>query len=131
MTAELPTADQDSRFEALCHGNLAELFTTYPEAKYRNPAEAVKQATGAVELRPDVRQGWNALGIAHYRTGDWKAAVTALERSVELGQGGYWFDWFFLAMAHWRLDQKEEARKWYDQAVDWMEKNEAELARNK
>ncbi len=50
---------------------------------------------------------------------------------MELGKGGYWFDWFFLAMAHWRLDHNEDARKWYDQAVGWMEKNAEELARNK
>jgi hypothetical protein len=30
---------------------------------------------------------------------------------------------FFLAMAHWRLGDKEQGRKSYDQAVDWMEKN--------
>ena len=26
-------------------------------------------------------------------------------------------------MAHWQLGHKEEARKWYDQAVGWMETN--------
>ena len=31
-------------------------------------------------------------------------------------------DWFFLAMAHQQLGNKDEARKWYDQAVKWMEK---------
>jgi tetratricopeptide (TPR) repeat protein len=30
---------------------------------------------------------------------------------------------FFLAMAHWRLGQNEEARQSYDQAIAWMEKN--------
>ena len=34
------------------------------------------------------------------------------------------FDWFVLAMAHWQLDQKGEARVWYDKAVEWMEKNQ-------
>ena len=33
---------------------------------------------------------------------------------------------FFLAMTHWQLGSKEEARKWYDQAVQWMEKNAPE-----
>jgi hypothetical protein len=28
-----------------------------------------------------------------------------------------------MAMAHGRLDQKDEARRWYDRAVQWMEKN--------
>jgi hypothetical protein len=27
-------------------------------------------------------------------------------------------------MAHWRLGDKEQARKWYGRAVQWMEKNQ-------
>jgi hypothetical protein len=26
-------------------------------------------------------------------------------------------------MTHWQLGHKDEARKWYDKAVAWMEKN--------
>jgi hypothetical protein len=26
-------------------------------------------------------------------------------------------------MAHWRLGEKEKARRWYDRAVRWMEKH--------
>jgi hypothetical protein len=29
--------------------------------------------------------------------------------------------WFFLAMTHWRLDDKDAARQWYDKAVGWMD----------
>lgn len=35
-------------------------------------------------------------------------------------------DWFVLTMAHWQLGNKEESRRWYDKAVPWMEKNQAE-----
>ncbi len=42
---------------------------------------------------------------------------------MELRKRGEAGDWYFLAMAQWRLGQKEQARKWYDQAVRWMEKN--------
>ena len=45
---------------------------------------------------------------------------------MELRKGGDSNDWFFLAMAHWQLSDKEQARKWYDQAVEWMEKNKPE-----
>ena len=61
--------------------------------------------------------------MAHYRAGEWKAAIVALEKSMALRKGGDSFDWFFLAMAHWQLGEKEEARKWYDRAVVWMDKN--------
>ena len=33
---------------------------------------------------------------------------------------------FFLAEVHWRLDHKELARRWYDKAVEWMDKNKSE-----
>ena len=36
------------------------------------------------------------------------------------------FNGFFLAMAHWQSDNKEEARQWFDQANAWMEKNQPE-----
>jgi hypothetical protein len=30
---------------------------------------------------------------------------------------------FFLALAYWQLGHKTVARKWYDQAVQWMKKH--------
>ena len=32
--------------------------------------------------------------------------------------------WFFLAMAHLQLGDHEQARKWYDQAVESMNKKQ-------
>jgi hypothetical protein len=42
---------------------------------------------------------------------------------MELRSGGDSSDWFFLAMAHWQLGNKEQARQWYEQACKWMDKN--------
>src|SRR5207253_1145365 len=75
-------------------------------------------------------KSWNTLGVAHYRAGDWKAAVAALDKSVELAKGGDAFDWLFLAMSHRKLGNHDDARKWYDQAVQWLEKNSQALAKN-
>jgi hypothetical protein len=47
-----------------------------------------------------------------------------LNQSLKLRQGGNGFDWFFLAMAHRRLCHQAEARRYYGQAVEWMEKNQ-------
>ena len=66
------------------------------------------------------------IGAARYRNGQWKEAIAAFEKSMELRDGGDSFDWFFLAMCHWQLGDKQAARKWYDQAVVWMDKNEPE-----
>jgi tetratricopeptide (TPR) repeat protein len=106
--------------------NVAWVLATSSAAELRDPKRAVALAKKAVELEPKGRAAWNTLGAAHYRAGDWKAAVTALEKAMKLREGGDAFDWFFLAMAHWQLGDKKQARQWYDKAVPWMEKNKSQ-----
>jgi uncharacterized protein HemY len=105
------------------YNNLAWVLATCPDAKVHEPVQAVALAKKAVELAPQSGLCWNTLGAAHYRAGDWKAASAALEKSMSLRKGGDGFDWFFLAMAHWQLGEKELSREWYDKAVAWMDKN--------
>ena len=63
--------------------------------------------------------------MARYRAGDWVAAIEALEKAETLAPDKYLaHNGFFLAMAHWRTGPESEARKWYDRAVQWMEKNQ-------
>jgi tetratricopeptide (TPR) repeat protein len=104
------------------HNNLAGLLADCPDPKFREPAEAVRLANRAVELAPENRIPWNTLGLAHYRAGDWKAALDALHKAMDLSEGGESDDWFFLAMAHWQLGQRDEARQWYARAAEWMQK---------
>jgi tetratricopeptide (TPR) repeat protein len=115
----------------LIYNELAWLLADCTEAKVRNPARAVEAAKKAVELAPNVGDYWNTLGVAHYRAGEAKEAIAALKKSTELRRGGDAFDWFFLAMAHRKLGNADEARKWYDQAVEWQEKNKETLAKDK
>jgi tetratricopeptide (TPR) repeat protein len=131
LSAAHPDNEGHRSWLACANNNLAELFTTAPDEQYRNPALAVELARKAVELHPQPGGCYNTLGITLYRAGDWNAAISALEKSRELRQGGDWYDWFFLAMAHWRLSHKEEAQRWYDQTIAWLEKNQDKLARNK
>jgi len=109
---------------AVSHNNMAWHLATCPNAKFRDPRRAVGLAEKAVELAPNEGIYWNTLGAAHYGASDWQAAVNTLNKSMELRKGGDSNDWFFLAMAHWQLRNKDEARKWYDQAVQWMDKND-------
>jgi serine/threonine protein kinase/Flp pilus assembly protein TadD len=106
--------------------NLAWRLATWSSPQLRDPARAVELAKKAVEKGHKIGTYWNTLGVAYYRLGDWKGSISALEKSMELRKGGDCFDWFFLAMAHWQLGDKEQARKWYDQAVKWMEKNKTQ-----
>ena len=107
------------------HNNLAWLLATCPDPKFRDPEPGGR--AGQESRRACTRRKgghWNTLGVAHYRAGDWKAAIEALTKSMELRKGGDSTDWFFLAMAHWQLGDKPQARSWYDKAVQWMEKNQ-------
>jgi eukaryotic-like serine/threonine-protein kinase len=90
------------------------------ECDPRDAAEAVRVAEKAVAARTANGNYWNTLGAAHYRNGDAKAAVSALDKAMDLKSGGNGFDWFFLAMALHRLDDRKRAREWFERAVDWM-----------
>ncbi|HEV8071946.1 MAG TPA: tetratricopeptide repeat protein, partial [Planctomycetaceae bacterium] len=109
---------------AAAHNNLAWTFATCAETQLRDSARAVALAKKAVDLEPKQGMWWNTLGAAEYRAGDWKAALEALKKSMELRNGGDSFDWFFVAMANRRLGNQQEARKWYDKAVKRMFLNE-------
>ncbi len=106
------------------HNELAWLLATCPAPNLRDPKRAVELAKKAVEFTPTDGNYWNTLGAAYYRAGDWKAAIKTLEKSMDLRKGGDSLDWFYLTMANWQLGEKEQARQWYDRAVQWMEKNQ-------
>jgi tetratricopeptide (TPR) repeat protein len=103
--------------------NWAWNLATDPDPQLRDPALAVELATKAVGLAPMQGSFWNTLGTAQYRAGNWKAALAALHRARELYVGYLSHDLFFLAMSHWQLGEKEQARKWYTPAVLWMDKH--------
>jgi serine/threonine-protein kinase len=107
--------------------NLAWFLATCPDAQLGDPAEAVRLAEKAVSLpRAEKSGAWNTLGAARYRARDFSGSVAALGQSVRLHSGGDSFDWLYLAMAHWQLGHKGEARQWYDKAVQWMDKNKTQ-----
>jgi Flp pilus assembly protein TadD len=108
--------------------NLAWHLATCPDPAVRNPAEATRLAEEAVAAgrgkpRPEQGTYGNTLGVARYRNGEWRPAIEALTKAMDLRKGGDSFDYFFLAMAHWRLGEKEQARTWYDMAIAWMDKH--------
>jgi tetratricopeptide (TPR) repeat protein len=100
---------------------VAWVLATCPDHKLRDSKKALELAKQATDLAPQMGDYWNTLGAAYYREGDWKNAVGALTESMKLRGGGDGTDWFFLAMAHWQLGNKDQGRTWYDRAVQWME----------
>jgi tetratricopeptide (TPR) repeat protein len=109
--------------------NLAWHLTISEDPKIRDPARAVRLARRAVELARDNGYIWNTLGLASYRAGSWREAVTALEQGLALPPkrttlgNDKAMTWFYLAMAYSRLGQDQKARSWYDKAARWMDEN--------
>jgi serine/threonine-protein kinase len=104
--------------------DMALVLANCPDPKLRNPKDASAAAKKAIELDPNSAGAWHAMGGATYRAGQWREAIMALEKAVQLTRPFPWPEQhFFLAMAHERAGPKDEARKWYQQGVDWMVKH--------
>ena len=77
--------------------------------------EALEISSFAVEA--DGRQEmWNTLGAVLYRTGDDEGCLRAIAESMGRTFGGYPNNWIFVAFAHHRLGNEDQARVWYDRA---------------
>lgn len=120
------------------YNDLSWLLATCPDRGFRDPKEAARLAGKAVEFDPEGSSVWNTLGVAQYRAGEYAAAVSSLEKAEELSGGaqtaGVTFacDALFLAMAHWQMGDKDDAHKWYNEGVEWIDKKrptDKELAR--
>ncbi len=61
------------------------------------------------------------LGAAHYRAGQYDAAVQRLNEAIALFRGGTPHDWLFLAMAQHRLGRRDEAGKSLAKAVSLVD----------
>jgi serine/threonine protein kinase len=105
------------------------------DQSFRDPRRALELAQEIVRITPTprIREVWTTLAAAHYRAGDGKAAIAAIETSEVRAPGRFAAaNGFILAMAYWQLGEKEKARDAYALAVQSMEKSkglaEPELA---
>jgi tetratricopeptide (TPR) repeat protein len=108
---------------AATQNQLAWLLVNWPRPGVDRFEEAIDLAKRAVKATPTAGNYWGTLGNAHYRAGQWSEALAAFQQAAKLRNGGDGLDWLFLAMTHGRLGEKEQGRVWYDQGVEWMEKN--------
>jgi tetratricopeptide (TPR) repeat protein len=102
---------------------LAWFLATTPCTEFQDPHRAVELARQAVAHATDNAVYQNTLGVALFRAGDWGASRDALCKSIDLGNGGDSSDFFFLAMAHWQLGERDKAKEWHEKAIAWMHEN--------
>jgi tetratricopeptide (TPR) repeat protein len=111
--------------EAITLNNYAWLLVTCPDTTKWDAEKALALARRAEKLSPDSSTIVNTLGIALYRCRQWNESIETLLRAEQLEPSSYYgFNGFFLSMAHRQLGHQEEAQKWLDQSVRWMEKNQ-------
>jgi tetratricopeptide (TPR) repeat protein len=115
-----------------CANDLAWFLVTAPDPAAHDLTLAMSLTRKTTELHPQCSTYWNTQGFVYYRTGYFKQAVAALERSITLTSAGTAFDHFCLAMAFKRLDNQEQAARSFATAKLLMEAhqpNHAELIR--
>jgi tetratricopeptide (TPR) repeat protein len=108
------------------YGVLAEWLANAENVQLRDTRRALELARKALKLAPDSRDTHVTLGVALYRAGDARAAITEMERGLaleEVEEAPTVTTWFFLAMSHAQLGDQRAARRWYDRAVAWIDKN--------
>ena len=106
---------------------LAWFLATCPDPKVRDPQRPIRLAQQATSHKPPPNMTlgsyWHTLGVAHYRAGNWKQTLEALQKGCELQQSAASRDWIFQAMAHWQLGNRDEARRYYhlaDYGMGWF-----------
>jgi tetratricopeptide (TPR) repeat protein len=114
--------------------DLAWSLATTADVKLRDPKRAIELATKAAQVQPNNTNFQGTLGTARYQAGEWKEAIANLEQALKLRKAEdprNANEGFFLAMAHWRLGDKDKARVWFDKSVAWMarDKDDPELKR--
>src|SRR5262249_43214545 len=88
---------------------------------------ALELAKQVVEVLPKTADSWGVCGTTRYRNGDWKGAIADLEKAIDLRGPDAPNDFnsyngFFLAMAYWRIGEKDKAHDWFGRAVKGMAK---------
>ena len=121
LTARYPDTPDVQRRWCNCANDLAWLLLNHPDRASRDPETALAFSNQVVQRCSDCGTYWNTLGVAYFRAGDFKAAITALDQAISLNGEGTPFDHIFLAMAHARLGDPAQAQQWLAQAVTGKE----------
>jgi len=106
------------------------LLATCPDAGFRDPGRAVRLARRSAEQASENGRWWHLLGVAEYEAGQFQDAIASLRQGMQRRAGGDSFDRLFLAMAHWQVGEKQEARRWYQQALEYIDHDGRTISRD-
>ncbi len=95
---------------------VARSLAVCPDREGRGPARAAALAGRILAEKPGSGSLWQTLGLARAQSGDWPAAVAALERAVSLREHDFAAS-LALAIAYSHRGDELKARASYDEAV--------------
>jgi tetratricopeptide (TPR) repeat protein len=102
---------------------LAWMLATTADPRFQDPSRALDLARQTMALGSPKEDLIATVGVAQYRSGHWKEAVATLMQSIQFLKEGESNGYFFLAMAHWRLGEKSQARECFARAAQWMDRH--------
>lgn len=93
-----------------------------PGSNPERQAWACDQAKEAVSGAPENAAYWNTLALCQYRTGRFREARQAIQKSIDFGNGGGAEDWIIAALIDWSLGNAAEAGDWLERASGWIDR---------
>jgi tetratricopeptide (TPR) repeat protein len=112
-------------FDAALQMYLEGVGESVPQEIHRyESSSALILAQDAFGIFPQNENCRSFLGQVQYRHGQLEATVATLKPTDDESEPANMpQNAFYLATSHWRLGNKEQARKYYEQAAAWMDKN--------
>ena len=117
MMSELAAKHPDNPL--LVHA-LAWFLTDCPATQFRDPKRAVGYAKTVLQHAPNSARYWFTLAAAQYRAQEYSEANTALNKSIELANGGDARHWFLQAMVLFKQGDQDRALEQYRRAAQWI-----------
>jgi serine/threonine-protein kinase len=99
------------------------MLTMGPFAELQDLPQAAVLAGRATNLAPANDAFWRTLGAVQYAMNDFSTARATLQRACDLGREKAGTTVFLLAMAEWRLGNRESARSLHERATAWFKLN--------
>jgi serine/threonine protein kinase/tetratricopeptide (TPR) repeat protein len=96
---------------------LAWYLVSAPDRRQWRPVEALDLARRASHASQDSGWALNTLGLAEYRAGHLDEAIDSLNRAFQIDGNADPTNFFFLAMAHWRRGDKDEAQNFLERGT--------------
>lgn len=86
-------------------------------------AVALELSETATRLSPQSGYLWNTRALVLARAGKWSESLMAIDKAIDVEQGGSTSDWYIKAMALAGNGDKEAGRQWFNKAESWRASN--------